>query len=375
MDFLIVPRAEASIETLMKSIDRVILNPVIFFLFAVAMVYFIYGLVQYLVSPNNEEVRKKSKGQMLWGVIGLFVMVAVFGIMRVIINTLGITNVKVQGNGDYTVTMDEKDSGYTMSTSNANEYQLDNTAINDPTKTNTTKPVELSAPTTYEEPEKGKTYTDMPFTGKKFISNDFCWEEALYAKDTNEHNATEAIKALARDHYLSYAKSVGASVPKSLVPLVVTDPASVTSADALPYPVAAVSQTFFDQAHGLYYIWWGAIGTLGNGDTSDCRIPETLEPSHQSLKTSSISGKYFSDGSFYRAVDSGVDAVMITARNIAIKNALIQIAETKGLDSTDGIVYRIIQERYFPPDDPDADPRFHPDEVNYDYWVAIESPK
>lgn len=103
MSFEIIPTAEASIITLMKSVNRVIINPIIIFLFALAVVYFIYGLMKYLLSPDNEEVRQSSKSHMLWGVIGMFIMVAVFGIMTLLLNTLGENNIKINGSGDYNV--------------------------------------------------------------------------------------------------------------------------------------------------------------------------------------------------------------------------------------------------------------------------------
>jgi len=92
MNFEIIPIAEASVTTLMMSINRVILNPLIVLLFALAVVYFIYGIARYLLSPDNEEIRKSSKQHMLWGVIGMFIMVSVFGILSLIINTFGIEN-------------------------------------------------------------------------------------------------------------------------------------------------------------------------------------------------------------------------------------------------------------------------------------------
>jgi hypothetical protein len=88
MNLGIIPTAEASVETLIASINKVILNPLIGFLFALAMVYFIYGVSRYFLSPDNEEVRKESKTQMLWGVIGMFIMVSVYGIMHLIQQTL-----------------------------------------------------------------------------------------------------------------------------------------------------------------------------------------------------------------------------------------------------------------------------------------------
>jgi len=95
MTFEIIPTAEASVVTLMKSINRVIINPLIVFLFALAVVYFVYGLTRYLLSPDNEEVRKSSKTSMLWGIIGMFIMVSVFGIMNLIMNTIGVKDITV----------------------------------------------------------------------------------------------------------------------------------------------------------------------------------------------------------------------------------------------------------------------------------------
>ena len=66
-----------------------ILNPIIALLFAVALVYFIYGVVQYIWNPDNEAMREQGRRNMLWGIIGLTVMVSVFGILRFVISTLG----------------------------------------------------------------------------------------------------------------------------------------------------------------------------------------------------------------------------------------------------------------------------------------------
>ncbi len=104
MNFGLIPIAEANITTLMRSITKVVINPLITALFAFAVIYFLYGLAQFLMSPDNEEIKKNSKQHMIWGIIGMFIMVAVFGIMNIIITTLGVKGVTVQ-NGSYTVTV------------------------------------------------------------------------------------------------------------------------------------------------------------------------------------------------------------------------------------------------------------------------------
>ena len=72
------------------------------FLFALAVIYFMYGLFQYLISPDNEEIKKTSKKHMFWGIFGMFIMVAVFGILNLILNTLGESRIHIN-NGQYTI--------------------------------------------------------------------------------------------------------------------------------------------------------------------------------------------------------------------------------------------------------------------------------
>lgn len=102
----LIPVAEASVQSLMGKINDVIINPLIILLFVLAMVYFLYGLVQYLISPDNEEVHKTSKSHMIWGVFGMFIMISVFGIMRLVLNTVGTNEdakIEIQSDGKYSV--------------------------------------------------------------------------------------------------------------------------------------------------------------------------------------------------------------------------------------------------------------------------------
>jgi hypothetical protein len=95
--FGLINVAYADIGELVKRVNAVILNPFIVFLFAVALVYFIYGVFEFLANAESEDARTKGKQHMLWGVIGMFIMMAVFGIMQVIINTIGIPGVSPRG--------------------------------------------------------------------------------------------------------------------------------------------------------------------------------------------------------------------------------------------------------------------------------------
>lgn len=65
-------------------VEYLILNPIIGFMFAIAVLYFIYGIVEFILGAENEDKRETGKKHMIYGIIGMFVMVAVYGIMNLL---------------------------------------------------------------------------------------------------------------------------------------------------------------------------------------------------------------------------------------------------------------------------------------------------
>lgn len=61
-------------------------------LIGIAVVAFVYGIIEYFLNPDNEEKRKKGKSFILWGLIALFVMVSFWGIVGVLQNTFQTTD-------------------------------------------------------------------------------------------------------------------------------------------------------------------------------------------------------------------------------------------------------------------------------------------
>ncbi len=80
---------QPAISFLHKVIDLII-NPLIVLLFAVAMVVFLYGVFEYIRGAESEDAREKGSRHILSGVFGLFIMISVFGIINIIVNTFGI---------------------------------------------------------------------------------------------------------------------------------------------------------------------------------------------------------------------------------------------------------------------------------------------
>ncbi|MCR4284188.1 MAG: hypothetical protein NUV64_02640 [Parcubacteria group bacterium] len=73
-------------DTLINNIAVKILNPFIGLMISVALLLFIYGVIEFIAGADNEDKRAQGKQHIIWGVVGLFIMVGVFGLIRIIIN-------------------------------------------------------------------------------------------------------------------------------------------------------------------------------------------------------------------------------------------------------------------------------------------------
>ncbi|MFA5830670.1 MAG: hypothetical protein WC878_02455 [Candidatus Paceibacterota bacterium] len=78
-----------NIDQLLEKIYTYILNPFIGFLFVVATILFLYGVARYYLSSNPSD-REIAHRHIIWGLIGMFIMISVFGIMRLIVGTFGV---------------------------------------------------------------------------------------------------------------------------------------------------------------------------------------------------------------------------------------------------------------------------------------------
>lgn len=78
------------LNELLGKINEFILNPLITLLFFVALIVFFWGLFEFVSNAGNEEARAKGKRNIMWGIIGMFIMISVYGIIRIILGTFGI---------------------------------------------------------------------------------------------------------------------------------------------------------------------------------------------------------------------------------------------------------------------------------------------
>lgn len=61
------------------------LNTIISILFILATLVFLWGIVQFVAGSGDPAKRDKAKGVMMWGIIGLAVMAAAWGITNILI--------------------------------------------------------------------------------------------------------------------------------------------------------------------------------------------------------------------------------------------------------------------------------------------------
>ena len=87
--FCLAISTPTSIADFVKSINCLALDvvPVIVLL---AFIIFITGLVGYVGSGDNEEKRDQGRNVMIYGMIGFFVMVSIWGILGIVTNSYGL---------------------------------------------------------------------------------------------------------------------------------------------------------------------------------------------------------------------------------------------------------------------------------------------
>ncbi|KKT29033.1 hypothetical protein A3I36_04720 [Candidatus Giovannonibacteria bacterium RIFCSPLOWO2_02_FULL_45_28] len=69
---------------------RVILNQVVPIIMVLATIVFLWGVIRYVTAGGDEEKIKEGKQFIIFGLIGLFIMVAVWGIIASLQGTFGL---------------------------------------------------------------------------------------------------------------------------------------------------------------------------------------------------------------------------------------------------------------------------------------------
>jgi len=71
----------------MQRVVTYIIDPALLVIFACGFFLFIFGLVEFLWKLNEGGDNKEGKQHMIWGIVGMLIMISVYGILSLIDNT------------------------------------------------------------------------------------------------------------------------------------------------------------------------------------------------------------------------------------------------------------------------------------------------
>jgi len=57
-------------------------------LISLAVVWFVWNVFRYVIAGSDEE-KTKARVNMIWGIVGIFVMVSIWGLVSILANTFG----------------------------------------------------------------------------------------------------------------------------------------------------------------------------------------------------------------------------------------------------------------------------------------------
>ena len=89
---LLLPRfAFAQNLTFSSLVDSLVglINTIVPVLIGLSLLAVIFGVLKMMIRADNKEERKKGKDRIIYGIIGLFVIVSVWGLVNFVRETLG----------------------------------------------------------------------------------------------------------------------------------------------------------------------------------------------------------------------------------------------------------------------------------------------
>ena len=84
-----VLKTKPTLKDIFLFFANLISRAIIPLLFAAALVIFIWGVIQYMMSANDQTKREEGKKFIMWGIVSLFVMTAIWGILSILAGTFG----------------------------------------------------------------------------------------------------------------------------------------------------------------------------------------------------------------------------------------------------------------------------------------------
>lgn len=82
--------AENVARGFLATFNQAILYPLITLMLTIALVVFLFGAFQFIAGAGSEGVREKGRRHLLWGIIGMLVMISAYAILSIAAGTFGV---------------------------------------------------------------------------------------------------------------------------------------------------------------------------------------------------------------------------------------------------------------------------------------------
>ena len=91
---LALPFAAGAVESIndLFNLTEDIINKLAPLLIAIAVIILLIGIINYIRAGDDEEKRSKGRNEMIYGIIGLFVMVSIWGLVAILSGTFNLNN-------------------------------------------------------------------------------------------------------------------------------------------------------------------------------------------------------------------------------------------------------------------------------------------
>ncbi len=87
---LVCPTSLGTVTDFVNSLTCFAGKALVPLVFAVALLVFVYGVVKYVIAAHDSNDREEGRMFMIYGIVALFVMVSVWGLVAVLANTFNV---------------------------------------------------------------------------------------------------------------------------------------------------------------------------------------------------------------------------------------------------------------------------------------------
>ncbi len=80
----------AEAQAFVDQFNQIILFPFLALLFAIALLVFLWGCFEYIKNAEDSKAHEQGRAHILWGIIGMLVMLVAFAILNIAAGTFGL---------------------------------------------------------------------------------------------------------------------------------------------------------------------------------------------------------------------------------------------------------------------------------------------